>query len=61
MPSAGKGARNELVSRPELEVFGLAMLGGGIVLGAAHPYGKPVIVVRFRVTRRIDGDRLPVG
>lgn len=27
--------------RPELEVFGLAMLGGGRVFGAAHPYDYP--------------------
>lgn len=59
--SGGEGASNELVSRPELEVFGLAMLGGGMVFGAAHPYGKPVVVVGLRVTGRIDRDRLPVG
>ena len=29
-----------MVNRPELEVFGLAMLGGGMVFGAAHPYGE---------------------
>ena len=29
-----------LVSRPELEFFSLAMLGAGRVLGAAHPYGQ---------------------
>lgn len=28
-----------LVTRPEHEVFGLAMLGGGMVFGSAHPYG----------------------
>ena len=33
-------SREDLVSRPEHEVFGLAMLGGGLVFGAAHPYGK---------------------
>lgn len=60
-PSGEKGAMNELVSRPELEVFGLAMLGAGMVFGAAHPYGKPVVVVGFRVIGRIDRDRLPVG
>lgn len=32
--------KDDLVSRPELEVFGLAMLGGGKVFGAAHPYGE---------------------
>lgn len=30
---------DELVRRPELEVFGPAMLGGGVVLGSAHLYG----------------------
>ena len=33
-------SKESLASRPELEVFGLAMLGGGLVFGAAHPYGK---------------------
>ncbi|KAL9583819.1 MAG: hypothetical protein Q9212_002492, partial [Teloschistes hypoglaucus] len=33
--------KDELVARPELEVFGLAMLGGGQVFGAAHPYDYP--------------------
>ena len=33
-------SKERLASRPELEVFGLAMLGGGLVFGAAHPYGK---------------------
>jgi len=32
--------KDELVARPEHEVFGLAMLGGGMVFGSAHPYGK---------------------
>ena len=36
---AGK-ADDELVSRPEHAVFGLAMLGGGRVFGKAHLYGK---------------------
>jgi hypothetical protein len=30
---------DKLIARPELEVFGLAMLGGGLVFGSAHPYG----------------------
>jgi len=30
---------DEQVRRPELDVFGLAMLGGGAVLGSAHLYG----------------------
>ena len=42
--SGGKREGSELVNRPELEVFGLAMLGGGMVFGAAHPYGTLVIV-----------------
>lgn len=29
-----------LVSRPELAIMGLAMVGGGRVFGAAHVYGK---------------------
>ena len=33
-------AKERLMSRPEHEVFGLAMLGGGMVFGAAHPYGN---------------------
>lgn len=33
-------AAKDTVSRPELEIFGLAMLGGGRVFGAAHPYGE---------------------
>lgn len=37
----GADATNQdLVPRPEHEVFGLAMLGGGLVFGAAHPYGQ---------------------
>ena len=38
--SGDEGKGNHLVSRPELELFGLAMLGGGLVFGAAHPYGE---------------------
>ena len=29
-----------MISRPEHELFGLAMLGGELVSGAAHPYGE---------------------
>lgn len=37
----GAGAtKKDVVPRPEHEVFGLAMLGGGLVFGAAHPYGQ---------------------
>lgn len=32
---------DEQVRRPELDVFGLAMLGGGVVLGSAHLYDFP--------------------
>lgn len=32
--------KGELVGRPEHEVMGLAMLGGGMVYGSAHPYGQ---------------------
>ena len=39
------GTRTQLTARPELEIFGLAMVGGGRVFGAAHPHGK---VVEFR-------------
>ena len=30
----------KMISRPEHELFGLVMLGGGLVSGAAHPYGE---------------------
>ena len=29
-----------MIGRPEHELFGLAMLGGGLVSSAAHPYGE---------------------
>lgn len=31
---------NATIARPEHAIFGLAMLGGGKVLGQAHLYGK---------------------
>lgn len=31
---------NGKISRPELETFSLAMIGGGKVSGAAHPFGR---------------------
>ena len=31
----------EMIPRPELEIFGLAMLGGGRVFGTAHLYDYP--------------------
>lgn len=40
----GKQA-DERVPRPEHEIFGLAMLGGGRVTGEAHLYGKMVQVL----------------
>jgi hypothetical protein len=44
MPSAegvsSESDKEQLVARPEHEVFGLAMLGGGMVFGSAHPYGQ---------------------
>lgn len=33
-------AEDELVSRPEHKIFGLAMLGGGRVFGEAHLFGQ---------------------
>ena len=40
--AALKGAKKgDLVERPEHKVFSLAMLGGGMVYGAAHPYDYP--------------------
>jgi hypothetical protein len=37
------GGTDSRVSRPEHEVFGMAMLGGGKIFGAAHAYGtRPV-------------------
>ena len=33
-------SKEDLASRPEHKIFGLAMLGGGLVFGAARPYGK---------------------
>ena len=32
-----------LVTRPELENFGLAMIGGGKTSGAAHPFGQSLV------------------
>lgn len=36
-----------VVSRPELDVFGLAMLGGGRVHGTAHVYGMKEHMMRY--------------
>lgn len=48
-----------VVSRPELENFGLAMVGGGRVLGTAHVYGtkEHILVAVIRLTNY----RLPMG
>jgi hypothetical protein len=34
-----EGRDDEVVDRPELELFGLAMTGGGSVFGECHIYG----------------------
>ena len=34
------GKDDSLLPRPEIEIFGLAMLGGGRVFGTAHVYGR---------------------
>lgn len=43
IPSAAnanlKSDKHGLVTRPELDNFGLAMIGGGKTSGAAHPFG----------------------
>ena len=41
----GFAGEKSLVARPEHEIFGLAMLGGGMVFGAAHPYGQLLAVI----------------
>lgn len=38
-PRPDANGRTETTSRPEHELFGLAMLGGGKVFGTAHIYG----------------------
>ena len=44
IPSAAnadlKPDKDGLVTRPELDNFGLAMIGGGQITGAAHPFGQ---------------------
>lgn len=35
----------ETLRRPELDIFGLAMLGGGRVFGVAHLYGMSIRIV----------------
>ena len=35
-----EGQEDEVRDRPELEIFGLAMAGGGSVFGMSHVYGK---------------------
>lgn len=36
----GEASSDTLYRRPELEVFGLAMVGGGRTFGEAHVYGE---------------------
>lgn len=38
-----------VVSRPELDIFGIAMLGGGRVNGTAHAYGKKQHIMGYVV------------
>lgn len=38
--ASGEKDEQERVARPELELFGLAMVGGGRVFGRAHLYGE---------------------
>jgi hypothetical protein len=38
-PSRVEGNDEDVVDRPELEIFGLAMAGGGSVFGQSHVYG----------------------
>ena len=38
-PSRVEGKDEDVVDRPELEIFGLAMAGGGSVFGQSHVYG----------------------
>lgn len=39
--SATHDEQDKTVNRPELDIFGLAMLGGGRVFGEAHLYDFP--------------------
>lgn len=45
-------SKEKLINRPEHGVFGLAMLGGGLVFGAAHPYGKTLVEELFSITSK---------
>ncbi|PMD30938.1 S-adenosyl-L-methionine-dependent methyltransferase [Hyaloscypha variabilis F] len=40
-PSRVEGKDEDVVDRPELEIFGLAMAGGGSVFGQSHVYDYP--------------------
>ena len=48
---------NGKVTRPELENFGLAMIGGGKTSGAAHPYGEYLLSALLQQDCRGDQQR----
>jgi hypothetical protein len=53
-----------LIKRPELDNFGLAMVGGGKVSGAALPFGNPLFLSQFLVESnafRLSLGRTPQG
>lgn len=50
-----------LVSRPELEIMGLSMVGGGRVFGAAHVYGTFPLSVEQSQHLIETSCRLPMG
>lgn len=53
-----------VMSRPELDVFGLAMLGGGVVCGTAHVHGTKRNILEYIVAGiriRLTSERLPMG
>ena len=48
-----------LLNRPEHQIFSLAMVGGGRVHGAAHPYGQSDLVITLFFTLSRVGDYVP--
>ena len=58
-------AEGSLVRRPEHETFSLAMIGGGRVYGAAHPYGTCANKLDghflIRACSKLTFIRLPLG
>lgn len=51
-----------VVSRPEFDIFGLAMLGVGRVNGTAHVYGMKEHIIGYIVAGiRLTSRRLPLG